>query len=78
MINLPNQTSKRVADMRDETLDSQHYSGGNGSTQPRARAEVKKILQVQILSIMQIKNKKSTIEKPKADLRGILEIIKHG
>jgi len=27
---------------------------------------------------MQIKNKKSTIEKPKADLRGILEIIKHG
>lgn len=26
MINLPNQTSKRVADTRDETLDSQHFS----------------------------------------------------
>ena len=29
VINLPNQTSKLVADMRDEALGSQHFSGRN-------------------------------------------------
>jgi uncharacterized membrane protein len=35
VINLPNQTSKRVTDTRDETLDSQHFSHRHGERYTR-------------------------------------------